>query len=74
MQPIHVFLLLSAVALLAGLYKIFEKAGEKGWKALIPIYNFVVWLRLIKKPWWWIFLVLIPTVGFYMLAIMIVLL
>ena len=74
MRPIHIFLLLSAVALLAGLYKIFEKAGEKGWKALIPVYNFVVWLRIIKKPWWWIFLVMIPTVGFYMLAIMIVLL
>ncbi len=74
MRPIHIFLLLSAVALLAGLYKTFEKAGEKGWKALVPIYNFVVWLRIIQKPWWWIFLILIPTVGFYMLAIMIVLL
>ncbi len=74
MRPIHIFLLLSAVALLAGLYKTFEKAGEKGWKALVPVYNFVIWLRIIQKPWWWIFLVLIPTVGFYMLAIMIVLL
>jgi signal peptidase I len=74
MRPIHIFLLLSAVALLAGLYKTFEKAGEKGWKAFVPVYNFLVWLRIIKKPWWWIFLVMIPTVGFYMLAIMIVLL
>jgi signal peptidase I len=74
MRPIHIFLLLSVVALLAGLYKTFEKAGEKGWKALIPVYNFIVWLRLIQKPWWWIFLVMIPTVGFYMLAVMIVLL
>lgn len=74
MRPIHIFLLVSAAALLAGLYKTFEKAGEKGWKALIPVYNFVIWLRLIKKPWWWIFLVIIPTVGFYMLAVMIVLL
>lgn len=74
MRPIHIFLLLSAVALLAGLYKTFEKAGEKGWKALIPGYNFLIWLRIIQRPWWWIFLVLIPTVGFYMLAVMIVLL
>lgn len=72
MRPIHIFLLLSAASLLVGLYKAFEKAGEKGWKALVPVYNFVIWLRLIKKPWWWIFLVLIPTVGFYMLAVMIV--
>ncbi len=74
MQTIHIFLLISAVLLLVGLYKTFEKAGEKGWKAFIPVYNFIVWLKIIKKPWWWIFLVMIPTVGFYMLPIMIVLL
>ncbi|HEU4716353.1 MAG TPA: signal peptidase I, partial [Bacteroidia bacterium] len=54
--------------------KAFEKAGEKGWKALVPVYNFVIWLRIIKRPWWWVLLVIIPTVGFYMLAVMIVLL
>lgn len=74
MRPIHIFLLISAVLLLVGLYKTFEKAGEKGWKAFVPVYNFLVWLKIIKKPWWWIFLVLIPTVGFYMLAVMLVLL
>jgi hypothetical protein len=70
MRPISIFLLVSAALLLVGLYKTFEKAGEKGWKAFIPVYNFLVWLKIIKKPWWWIFLILIPTVGFYMLAIM----
>lgn len=74
MRPIEIFLLVSAVLMLIGLYKTFEKAGEKGWKAFVPVYNFLVWLKIIKKPWWWIFLVLIPTVGFYMLAVMLVLL
>jgi signal peptidase I len=74
MRPIEIFLLISAVLLLVGLYKTFEKAGEKGWKAFVPVYNFLVWLKIIKKPWWWIFLILIPTVGFYMLAVMLVLL
>jgi signal peptidase I len=73
MRPIHIFLLLSLVALFAGLYKIFEKAGEKGWKALIPGYNFYVWLKILKKPWWWLILILIPTVGVFMLPIMFVL-
>lgn len=72
MSPIQYFLLFSVVALFAGLYKAFEKAGEKGWKAVVPVYNFVVWIRLMKRPWWWIFLVLIPTVGIYMLAILLV--
>lgn len=73
MRPIHIFLLLSLVALFAGLYKIFEKAGEKGWKALIPGYNFYVWLKILKKPWWWLILILIPTVGVFMLPILVVL-
>lgn len=34
-------------------WKIFTKAGEKGWKALIPIYNLVVAFRLAGvSPWW----------------------
>lgn len=68
------FLLFSILPGLAGLYKIFEKAGIPGWKALVPVYNFVVWIKLVKAPWWWIFLVIIPTVGFFMLAILIVML
>ncbi len=55
------------VASIAGLWKIFEKAGEKGWKALIPIYNYYIWLKLLKKPWWWIFIFLVPGVGFMMI-------
>ena len=72
MSPIQIFLLISVVALFAGLYKAFEKANVAGWKALVPVYNFVVWLKLVKRPWWWIFLLLIPTVGIYMLAILLV--
>jgi len=51
------------VSLLIGLYKIFEKAGRKGWEALIPGYNLYVWLKIIDKPWWWILLLLIPGVN-----------
>ncbi len=45
-----------------GLHKLFEKAGEQGWKAWIPIYCDVVWLKIIGKPIWWIILTLIPIV------------
>ncbi len=72
MQPIQYFLLLSILLLFAGLYKIFEKAGEQGWKALVPVYHFVVWLKILKKPWWWIFLILIPTISWLMLFILFV--
>ncbi|MEM6262012.1 MAG: signal peptidase I [Bacteroidota bacterium] len=45
-----------------GLYKLFEKAGEPGWKAFVPVYSDVVWVKLIGKPIWWVALTLIPIV------------
>ncbi|MBR2863943.1 hypothetical protein IKG12_01325 [Candidatus Saccharibacteria bacterium] len=35
-------------------WKIFTKAGEKGWKSLIPIYNVYVMLKISgMKNWFW---------------------
>ncbi|MEM6628971.1 MAG: signal peptidase I [Bacteroidota bacterium] len=45
-----------------GLWGLFRKAGQKGWKALIPIYSDYIWIQLIGKPKWWIVLTLIPLV------------
>ncbi|WP_147822249.1 DUF5684 domain-containing protein [Salidesulfovibrio onnuriiensis] len=43
-----------------GMWKMFEKAGEPGWAALIPIYNVWVLTRIGGKPWWWMLLYLVP--------------
>ena len=51
------------VAVFAGLWKVFEKAGKPGWAAIIPIYNFIVLLEIVGKPVWWIVLLLIPCVN-----------
>ena len=51
------------VILVIGLWAVFTKAGEQGWKALIPIYNLIVIFKIAGRPWWWIFLLLIPIVG-----------
>ena len=45
-----------------GLYKMFEKAGEAGWKALVPVYNKLVWSDLIGRPRWRVALIFIPIV------------
>ena len=45
------------------LYKIFEKAGESGGKAFVPILNILVLLQLIQRPAWWIFLLLLPFIN-----------
>lgn len=46
------------VAMIAGMWKTFEKAGKPGWAALIPIYNYIVLLEVIDRPMWWIVLLL----------------
>jgi hypothetical protein len=58
------------VICLVGIWKIFVKAGEKGWKSLIPIYNTIVLLKIIGKPWWWILLFFIPFVNIVIWIIM----
>jgi hypothetical protein len=57
------------VFVIASLWKVFTKAGEEGWKAIIPIYNFIVLLKIVGRPWWWILLLLIPFVNFVILII-----
>lgn len=47
------------VITIVGLWKIFEKAGKPGWGALIPIYNIILWLEIVRRPGWWIILMLI---------------
>jgi len=42
-----------------GYWRLFEKAQEKGWKALIPFYNTFVFFRIIRRPAWWISLYLL---------------
>lgn len=48
------------------MWKLFKKAGEPGWAALIPIYNVIVFMRVAKMSLWWLLLILgifIPFVG-----------
>ncbi len=52
------------IGLIASYWIIFTKAGESGWKCLIPIYNLIIILKISKKPIWWIILMFIPFVNF----------
>ncbi|WP_088654183.1 DUF5684 domain-containing protein [Geofilum rhodophaeum] len=55
-------MLLTLVSI-ATFWQIFEKAGQAGWKSLIPVYNILVFLQIINKPWWWIFLFMLPLIN-----------
>jgi len=44
-------------------FKIFSKAGQAGWKALIPVLNLFVLTKLFNQPVWWFVIYLILPVG-----------
>jgi len=44
-------------------WRIFQKAGRPGWEAIIPIYNLLIFLKIVGKPWWWIFLMCVPAIN-----------
>jgi len=49
------------------MWKVFEKAGREGWKAIIPFYNGWVMAEIGGKPGWWGIVGLtglIPIIGF----------
>ncbi len=57
------FQLAILVLIFAGFWKVFVKAGQPGWAALIPIYNAYILLKIVGRPAWWLLLLLIPIVN-----------
>lgn len=57
---------------IVSMWVVFAKAGEAGWKSLIPIYNMYILLLISGKPGWWLLLLFIPLVGsiFHLLAML----
>jgi len=58
-----IFYLALIVLMLVSMWKIYTKAGKPGWAILIPIYNIIVLLEIVGKPWWFLLLMLIPIVN-----------
>ena len=57
----------------AALWKVFVKAGQPGWAAIIPIYNLYILLKVIGRPAWWLLLfivgIIVPFVGWILLIV-----
>jgi signal peptidase I len=58
-----IFFIFSIVGTLVGLYKLFEKAGEAGWKALVPIYNAYICVKITGKKMSWFIMLMIPVLN-----------
>jgi len=62
-----IFEIALTVVIVAAMWKVFSKAGQPGWAAIIPIYNLIVWCKIVGRPIWWILLLLICFPIFYII-------
>jgi Family of unknown function (DUF5684) len=51
-----IFWLAFTILMIAACWKIYTKAGQPGWAAIIPIYNLYIWCKIVGRPAWWIIL------------------
>jgi uncharacterized membrane protein YhaH (DUF805 family) len=59
---LFVWLALTIIAITA-IWKVFSKAGQPGWKSLVPIYNGFIILKIVGRPGWWLLLYLVPFIN-----------
>lgn len=62
------FLLFSVFAVVCQ-WIVYEKAGQPGWSSLIPIYNILVFCKIIGKPYTWLLWFFLPIIGWFIIAI-----
>jgi hypothetical protein len=72
MEQIGPATLIIVIFVLIGQWRVFEKAGEEGWKSLIPIYNLCKLLDISGRLWLGIFtfiLLFTPIIGWIMFLV-----
>jgi signal peptidase I len=65
-----IFGLVIQVVHFLGTWKLYKVAGEAPWKAMVPIYNAIVFFKIIKRPKWWIFLLFLPVINIMMFMVL----
>ena len=71
MKTLSLLYVLVFILAIVSMWVIFTKAKKPGWASIIPIYNTIVLLDIVGKPWWWFLLMLIPVVNIVILIIVI---
>jgi len=58
-----IIMLALTVLFFVGFWKVFTKAGQPGWAALIPLYNAYILTKIAGRPGWWVLMLMIPFVN-----------
>ena len=65
------FIFFLVVQVIHGLatWKLYVKAGRQAWEAFVPVYNAVILMKIINRPWWWTILLFVPIVNLIMFPV-----
>lgn len=68
----NIYAILYLLGTFVGLALVFRKAGIPSWKAFIPLYNIVVWVKICGKSWKWYLYFLIPAINIFTFLLLVV--
>tara|TARA_R110002072_G_scaffold1587_1_gene13224 strand:+ start:17901 stop:19526 length:1626 start_codon:yes stop_codon:yes gene_type:complete len=63
------FILIVQVIHFLGTWKMYIATGRKAWEAAVPVYNSIILMKIINRPWWWTILLFIPIVNLIMFPV-----
>lgn len=65
------FIVFFVIQLIHGLgtWKLYINAGRQAWEAFVPVYNAVVLMKIINRPWYWTILLFLPIVNLIMFPV-----
>ncbi|AUC77285.1 signal peptidase I [Olleya sp. Bg11-27] len=50
-------------------WKLYKKADRQAWEAFVPVYNALILMKVINRPWWWTILLFLPIVNLILLPV-----
>ena len=52
-----------------GSWRLYKLCGYKSYLAFIPIYNAIILMKIINRPWWWVILLFIPIINLLIIPV-----
>ena len=58
------------VFMIISMWKVFKKANQPGWAAIVPYYNYYIMVKIAKKPDWWLLMIILVPIANIVFLIM----
>lgn len=68
----NLFALIYIIGPFVGLWFVFKKAGLAPWKAIVPVWNIILWIKICGKNWKWYIYFLIPAINIFTFLMLVV--